>query len=551
MNDRKYNVLVLDDEKFILLTVAACLKTGPYQVTTADCAEDALAAFKQKRFDAVLSDIMMDSVDGFRFRDMIRNYNKRVPVIFLTSLMDDIDNSLINRIMRDNYSYYLNKNFTRTSLLEKLDQVVKTYQAQNEISQLEKKIESDLELATQVQTAMLPPWVHFTDYYMFSFIYRPLFKISGDLFEWIPITPTRCLCVFGDISGHGIHSALAMTAVQSILKQLTVIQNPDALRPDRILRQLNDFFCERLNMCSYMTCLVGIWDFEENRLIYHDAGHPDLLCFHEKTGESFDPNPRRKGSLPVGMLREAEYPESNNVELKFTDDTVFLAHTDGLWDIGTHPNDQSGVDVKTFQQLASAAVKDNYVVELPFRLAAALRQIGYDTPMDDYSLIVLKKLSPDSGKSLFIRQIPLDAAAIDRVTQDASEFVEKTLKLEDLAGKTEILLSEFLVNIVKHGQGTSGKTSDSIALLIQRHEENGVSVTVLDRGRLWESREFESNEDLDRLLSELSRSKAESGRGIPLIRKLAPQISRRHLCGLNETIFIIQRDDAKTGRKEK
>ena len=76
MSDRRYNVLVLDDEKFILLTVAACLKTGPYQVTTADRAEEALNAFKQKRFDAILSDIMMDSVDGFRFRDMIRNYNK-------------------------------------------------------------------------------------------------------------------------------------------------------------------------------------------------------------------------------------------------------------------------------------------------------------------------------------------------------------------------------------------------------------------------------------------------------------------------------------------
>lgn len=101
MSDRKYNVLVLDDEKFILLTVSACLKNGPFQVTTADHAEQALDAFKQKRFDAVLSDIMMDSVDGFKFRDMIRNYNKRIPIIFLTSLMDDIDNSLINQIMKD------------------------------------------------------------------------------------------------------------------------------------------------------------------------------------------------------------------------------------------------------------------------------------------------------------------------------------------------------------------------------------------------------------------------------------------------------------------
>lgn len=185
------------------------------------------------------------------------------------------------------------------------------------------------------------------------------------------------------------------------------------MRPDRILRQLNDFFCEKLNMCSYMTCLIGIWNFRDNRLIYHNAGHPDLLCFHAETGEWFDPNPRKRGSLPVGMLREADYLESNNVELEFADDTVFLAHSDGLWDIGTHPNDQAGVDVKTFQQLASAAVKDNYVVEIPFRLSGALEQIGYDTPMDDYSLFALKKLSSEVGRTIFLRQIPPDMASIE------------------------------------------------------------------------------------------------------------------------------------------
>lgn len=550
MSDRKYNILVLDDEKFILLTVAACLKTGPYQVTTADRAEDALNAFKQKRFDAILSDIMMDSVDGFRFRDMIRNYNKRIPIIFLTSLMDDIDNSLINRIMKDNYSYYLNKNFTRASLLEKLDQVVKTYQAQNEISQLEKKIESDLELATEVQTAMLPPWVHFTDTYLFSFVYRPLFKISGDLFEWIPISPTSCLCVFGDISGHGIHSALAMTAVLSILKQLTALQEPGTLRPDRILRELNDFFCEKLNMCSYMTCLVGIWDFGANKLVYHNAGHPDLLCFHANSGESFDPNPRRRGSLPVGMLRDADYLESNNVELKFTDDTVFLAYSDGLWDIGTHPNDSSGVDVKTFQQLASAAVRDHFIVEIPFRLAGALEQIGYDTPMDDYSLFVLKKLPEGVGDSLFLRQVPLDAAAIDRATADAAAFVEKLTGSEALSGRTEILLSEFLVNIVKHGLENYKKSTDMIAVMIKAVDE-GILITVLDRGKFWEHSQFDTTEDLDQLLNELSRSKAESGRGIPLIRSLSPKISRRHLCGLNETTFTVQYEEETPGREGK
>lgn len=456
MSDRKYNVLVLDDEKFILLTVSACLKNGPFQVTTADHAEQALDAFKQKRFDAVLSDIMMDSVDGFKFRDMIRNYNKRIPIIFLTSLMDDIDNSLINQIMKDSYSYYLNKNFTRTSLLEKLDQVVRAYQAQNEISQLEKKIESDLELATQVQTAMLPPWIRFTECYEFSFIYRPLFKISGDLFEWIPIDPQSCLCVFGDISGHGIHSALTMTAVQSILKQMITIHAPDELRPERSAAAERFFLREAQH--------VQLHDLPDRYLEF--PGQPADLPQCRPPRSALLPRRNRRMVRPESaQARQSAGRHAargglsrvDNVELEFADDTVFLAHSDGLWDIGTHPNDQAGVDVKTFQQLASAAVKDNYVVEIPFRLSGALEQIGYDTPMDDYSLFALKKLSSEVGRTIFLRQIPPDMASIDRATQEAAEFIEKQLHSEELAGRVEILLSEFLVNIFKHGLGNYKK----------------------------------------------------------------------------------------------
>jgi len=285
-------------------------------------------------------------------------------------------------------------------------------------------------------------------------------------------------------------------------------------------------------------------------LVYHNAGHPDLLCFHARNGEAFDPNPRRRGSLPVGMLRDADYLESNNVELKFTDDTVFLSHSDGLWDIGTHPNDSSGVDVKTFQQLASAAVRDNFIAEIPFRLAGALEQIGYDTPMDDYTLFVLKKLPAEIGKTLFLRQIPLDAAAIDRAAADAAGFVEHVIGSEALAAKTEIVLSEFLVNIVKHGLENYKKATDMIAVIIKGVEE-GVSITVLDRGKFWDSSEFDTTEDLDRLLNELSRSKAESGRGIPLIRTLSPKVSRRHLCGLNETTFTIRHEEEQSGGDDK
>ena len=136
ISQQKYNILALDDEQLILMMIAACLKDTQYQVTISDRAENALETFKQKEFAAIITDIMMDSIDGFMFRDMVRSLNPRIPIIFFTSLIDDINNSLIQRILNDNYSYYINKSFSRKLLLEKLDQIVTSYRAQNELMQL-------------------------------------------------------------------------------------------------------------------------------------------------------------------------------------------------------------------------------------------------------------------------------------------------------------------------------------------------------------------------------------------------------------------------------
>jgi len=552
MEKQQYNILVLDDEKFILFTVSACLKSTQFQTETATTAAAALELFRKKKFDAVISDIMMDSVDGFMFRDMIRKYDKQIPIIFLTSLVDDIDNTLMAQIMKDHYSYYLGKNFDRTALIEKLDQAVQAYNAQNAILLLEKKFEKDLELATQVQSAMLPPWVQFGKNYEFSYLYKPLYKISGDIFEWIPLDEDSCLCIFGDISGHGIHSALAMTAVQSILKQMITIDMTKAFQPHLVAKQINDFFCQKLNRCTYMTGLIAIWNFKENILRFHNAGHPDLICFDSVTGDEIPLNPERKGGLPLGLIDNAVYREKDNVEIHFPEEALFMAYSDGLLDLVSSSRDESGMDMNLFMQLASTLAKQDHrheddTISIPFRCREALEQIGYDLQQDDFSMFVLRKTVPDEREETFLYQIPPDNNSVDLVSWKASEFVLKTFGSEELAGKVEILLSEFLVNIVKHGLGTNRNVNDFLVIKI-RGDEKQILVTVWDRGKIWKDNGLTVDKELDKMLLELSKNKAQSGRGIPLILKITPQISRRHHSGLNETIFTIK-CDAETIQK--
>ena len=85
MDQKQPNILVLDDERFILVTVKSCLKGENFNVITADNVQLALSEFKRGNFDVIVTDILMSSIDGFKFRDLIREYNKTVPIVFLTS----------------------------------------------------------------------------------------------------------------------------------------------------------------------------------------------------------------------------------------------------------------------------------------------------------------------------------------------------------------------------------------------------------------------------------------------------------------------------------
>ena len=125
--ENRYKILAVDDEKFNLLLLESCLQSESCDLVTCNDALKAFSEFKKADFDVILLDILMDGIDGFEVRQLIRSRNKKIPIIFLTSLLDDINSTLVNRITADQYSYYLNKSFNKKTLIEKIEQAVQTY----------------------------------------------------------------------------------------------------------------------------------------------------------------------------------------------------------------------------------------------------------------------------------------------------------------------------------------------------------------------------------------------------------------------------------------
>jgi len=112
-------VLLVDDSGTMRAIQKRCLaKLGVEDVVEAEDGVQALAQFAQHTFDVVLTDWNMPNMDGLTLLQEIRNRNKDVPIIMITT---EAERSRVVQAIQHGVSDYLVKPFTPDGLQEKLE----------------------------------------------------------------------------------------------------------------------------------------------------------------------------------------------------------------------------------------------------------------------------------------------------------------------------------------------------------------------------------------------------------------------------------------------
>ncbi len=86
-------LLIVDDEPNLLRAVAACLKAGGYDVSTARSGREALVQLAEAVPDLVVSDVRMPGMDGYQLMRQLRGAPRTalVPIVFLTAKDETAD----------------------------------------------------------------------------------------------------------------------------------------------------------------------------------------------------------------------------------------------------------------------------------------------------------------------------------------------------------------------------------------------------------------------------------------------------------------------------
>ena len=118
-------IALVDDDRNILTSVSMTLEAEGFEVETYNDGQSALDAFSRRMPELAVLDIKMPRMDGMDLLQRLRQ-KSGVPVIFLTSKDDEIDELMGLRMGADDY---VRKPFSQRLLVERIRSILRRQEA--------------------------------------------------------------------------------------------------------------------------------------------------------------------------------------------------------------------------------------------------------------------------------------------------------------------------------------------------------------------------------------------------------------------------------------
>ncbi|MBF8296614.1 MAG: Hybrid sensor histidine kinase/response regulator [Bacteroidetes bacterium] len=140
-------ILVIDDEEMYRSTISSILRQSGYTVLEADDGEKGLEIVQQQPIELVISDVMMENLDGFGFIERVRMdpATSTIPFIFVTGLSDK---ETMRKAMTLGADDFLVKPFTGDELVAAVEsRLAKHKEATDEAERKLSQLRSSISLA--------------------------------------------------------------------------------------------------------------------------------------------------------------------------------------------------------------------------------------------------------------------------------------------------------------------------------------------------------------------------------------------------------------------
>lgn len=247
-----------------------------------------------------------------------------------------------------------------------------------------KTLEREINLAKNIQTALLNGEKPNLENGEVSGISIPARLIGGDYFDFYPLPNGKLRIVIGDVMGKGIPAAMLMILTRGAFR--TAAESTKG--PGETLTAMNNaLYSDLRKLNSFVTVFCADWDPIAGTLSYSSAGHslPEIIREDQQKVEI----PTVKGIMLGGLPNQIYKEES----VTLTEGDLVFIYTDGIIEAVNTVGEM--YKVERLDELLKSVVAKN-VQEIEQSVIKDLDRFTKGLPQKDDITMVLLKIGKES-----------------------------------------------------------------------------------------------------------------------------------------------------------
>jgi sigma-B regulation protein RsbU (phosphoserine phosphatase) len=349
-------VMVVDDTEAnidILLETLA----DDYKVVVATDGESALEDIKKSPPDLILLDIMMPGMDGYEVCQKLKNMEitRNIPVIFLTALKEEGDEArglglgavdyitkpfnpeVVKARVKNHLDLKRHQNHLEELVEKRTQEIAERQRVEYQLRASKEKIESELNIAAQIQRSILPStFPAFPEHSEFDLyaMMTPAREVGGDFYDFFFVDDDHLALIIADVSDKGVPAALFMMISRTIFRSIAKQRKS----PSQVLAETNDLLCEGNDTGMFVTAYLAFYHLPTGRLTYSNGGHNPAFLFgsNDLCRELVC-----KHGTALGVRPGQSYEEYFD---KLETGQILVLYTDGVTEACSPDNELFGVD---------------------------------------------------------------------------------------------------------------------------------------------------------------------------------------------------------------
>lgn len=386
--------------------------------------------------------------------------------------------------------------------------------AQQAETQKTERIATELNLASNIQTNMLPnifpAFPERKEFDIFATM-DPAKEVGGDFYDFYMIDENHLALVIADVSGKGIPAAMFMMASKIMISNISTFGAHD---PALILEKTNQQITATNKSDMFVTVWLGIIDLATGKMTCANAGH-EYPCLKQNNQFTLL---KDKHGLVVGGIENSKY---KNYEIDLQEGDSLFVYTDGVAEATNSNNELFGTD-----RLLEVLNKDPNISpeKMIGNVRTAIDEFVLDAPQfDDITMLAFKyngvKNMHELNIEATIENVPIVTAFVD----DKLEKLDCPIKVQT---QIDIAIDELFSNIAKYAYHPEiGPATVKVEV---EEDPMAVVITFIDQGVPYDPL---ANEDPDISLGVDDREIG--GLGIYLVKKTMDDVAYEYKDGQN------------------